>query len=75
MEKDPECNQTHDFFIWRLVSVLNKWIITVDCKASWAKLADAVKLCGEKKVADSLPKAVTPAGEIHTFMYMHCDTH
>ena len=75
MEKEPECNQGHDSFICCLVSVLSKWIITVDCKASWAKLADAVKLCGEKKVADSLLKAVLPAGEIHLFMYMHCDTH
>ena len=40
----------------------------MDCEASWAKLADAVKLCGEKKVADSLLKVVTPAGEIHSFM-------
>ena len=75
MEKEPECNQRHDSFICHLVSVLNKWIITVDCKATWAKLADAVNLCGEKKVADSLLKAVLPAGEIHSFMYMLCDTH
>lgn len=65
MENETECNQTHDSFVCRLVSVLNEWIISVDCEASWVKLADAVKLCGEKKVADSLLKAVTPAGEIH----------
>ena len=71
VEKEPEYNQTHDSFICCLVSVLDKWIIAVDCEASWAKLADAVKLCGEKEVADSLLKAVLPAGEIHSFTLMH----